>query len=205
VATFGFGRNHIRLTQVAHALDINDAFVVATMPGTVWEKEDFEYIQANKYKLREAHTGIYGSDAYNQMGRSIDSLVKHRPVTCTSNIIKMRRLLPDQASWRLLGESKTAAGKTLVRAYFADNNNIIRGFAIPMEPDKNLLVNLSSQQQWGGFYNLETIVLSDGNLPAHSGEKTLTLYAYSDSEICQGEKIELPDYKDLRKKSARPE
>ena len=120
----------------------------------------------------------------------------------------MRRLLPDQASYRLLGETKTAEGKSLSRAYFVDNSNVIRGFAVPMEPGKNLWMNLWADKQWGGFHNLESIYLDDVVLTASPAEKTLTLYAYNDSdkgrEICQGEEITLPDYKDLRKKSARP-
>jgi len=206
-SAFAYGRNHIRLTQVAHALDINDPFVVASMPGTVWEKSDFDFIQANKYKLKEAHIGIYASAQYQQLGKPIAALENRKPLACKTSIIKMRRLLPDQASWRLWGETKTEAGETLSHAWFVDNNNIIRGFAIPIEPTKNLLADLGSDKQWAGFLNLDTISLDGTTLAAGGDETSLTLYAYSDSDkkICQGEKIVLPEYKDLRKKSARAE
>ena len=204
-SAFAFGRNHIRLTQVAHALDINDPFVIASMPGTVWQKDDFDYVQAHKHKLREAHTGIYASAVYQSVGKDITTLPERRNAVCTSNIIKMRQLLPNQASWRLIGESKTAAGESLSQAWFVDNNNIIRGFAIAVEPGKNLLANLRADKQWAGFFNQEAIQLNTDVLAANVGEKALTLYAYNDNVICQGEKITLPDYRDLRKKSARSE
>lgn len=202
-SAFAFGRNHIRLTQVAHALDITDPFVIASMPGTVWQKDDFDYVQANKHRLREAHTGIYASTTYQQLGKSISSQPQQPNVECTNKIIKVRQLLPDQASWRLVGESNTAAGDSLSQAWFVDHNNIIRGFAIPVEPEKNLLANLIADKQWAGFFNQEAIQLDKDVLAADIGEKALTLYAYNDKSMCRGEKIILPDYRDLRKKSAK--
>jgi len=195
VSDFCYGRNHVRLTQVAHALDINDPFVVSALPGTAWEKVDFDFVQANKHFLKEAGTGIYGSDAYKHVGLSIDTLAGLVKTPCTTNIIKMRRLLPDQASYRLMGESESDHGKFFSRAYFVDEKNIIRGFAIPVQPDKNLIRSLFANPQWAGFVNLDT----------SQDQKSLQLYAYNDKSICQGEKIILPDYKDLRKKTARQE
>jgi hypothetical protein len=104
----------------------------------------------------------------------------------------MRRLLPDQAAYRLWGETQSDQGKVISRAYFVDEKNIIRGFAIPIEPGKNILTNLFINEQWAGFVNLDS----------STEQQSLALYAYSDSEICQGEKIELPGYAPPIKTSA---
>jgi len=193
VSTFGYGRNHWKLTQVAHALDINDPFVVSAMPGTIWEKQDFDYVQANKHKLQEVGAGIYGSKEYKNVGKPIKELGNLTDTSCKTTIIKMRRLLPDQAGYRLLGETLSDQGVVFSRAYFVDDKNMIRGFAIPMEPGKNILKNLWLNEQWGGFVNLDS----------SAEQQSLTLYAYSDSQICQGEKIELPDYLDLKRQDLR--
>jgi len=194
-SAFGYGRNHVKLTQVAHALDINDPFVVSAMPGTIWEKQDFDYVQANKHKLQEVSAGIYSSKQFKNVGKPISELTNLTNTTCRTTIIKMRRLLPDQAGYRLLGETLSDQGEIFSRAYFVDEKNIIRGFAIPMEPGKNILKNWWLNEQWAGFVNLDS----------STEQQSLTLYAYSDGQICQGEKIELPDYKDLRKNAARSE
>jgi len=104
--------------------------------------------------------------------------------SCNTTIIKMRRLLPHQAGYRLLGETQSNQGEIFSHAYFVDEKNIIRCFAIHMEPGKNILKNLSLNEQWAGFVNLDL----------STEQKSLTLYAYSDSKICQGEKIDLPEY-----------
>jgi hypothetical protein len=183
-SAFAYGRNHVRLTQVAYALDINDPFVVATMPGSSFAQVDFDAVQANKHFLQEVQAGIYGSEEYRHVGMSIDSLKDLAPVVCTTRLIKVRRLLPDQAAWRLWGESKTGAGGEISRMYFVDGNNIIRGYAIPVVPEKNILDNLSRPNQWVGFVNLDTSAEQD----------SLMLYGYNGHVLCEGERIELPPY-----------
>ena len=98
--------------------------------------------------------------------------------------------MPEQAGYRLFGETLSDHGNVFSRAYFVDDKNIIRGFAIPMEPNKNILRGLFVNEQWAGFVNLDS----------SEEQKALMLYAYSNNEMCQGEKIYLPEYKDIRKK-----
>jgi MFS family permease len=184
VSAFAYGRNHVRLTQVAYALNVDDPFVVATMPGSSFAQADFDAVQANKHFLQEAQAGIYGSEEYRHVGMSIDSLKDLASVACTTRLIKVRRLLPDQAAWRLWGESKTGVGGEVSRVYFVDEKNIIRGYAIPVVPEKNTLDNVFKPSQWVGFVNLD----------ASAEQDALTLYGYNNHVLCQGDRIALPAY-----------
>ena len=187
-SAFGFGRNHIKLTQVAHALDINDPFVVSSMPGTIWEKPDFEAIQANKHLLQQAQTGIYASDAYRHVGLPVSSLENLAEVVCQFEPGKLRKLLPDQAAWRIMGTS--TAGDTFSSAYFVDHDNIIRGFAIPVVAERNVLRNLFVPQPWAGFVNLEN----------SKNRTSVFVVAYNNRQRCTPVEIALPEYVTPRKK-----
>jgi hypothetical protein len=154
------------------------------MPGTLWEKQDFDYVQANKHKLQDAGAGVYGGDQFKQIGFSIESLKNLAPARCKTKVLKMRRLIPDQAAYRLLGETQSEQGKDFSRAYFVDEKNIIRGFAVPVEPNKNIVKGLFEEEPWAGFVNLDKSTI----------QNRITLYAYNNKQICEGDKLELPEY-----------
>lgn len=191
---FGYGRNHVRLNQVAYSLDIRDPFVVSAMPGTIWEKIDYETVQANKHKLRDEQAGIYSSAAWQTQGRSVYQLGLEQ-AACETTIVKQRRLLPDQPAYRLQGESRvTASGEKLTRVYFADSEGWIRGYGIPVLPSRNLHESYFLQSQWTGFANLEPSLQT----------QQLTVHPYNDRIICEGLAIDLPVYEAPRKKTTAP-
>lgn len=190
-SAFGFGRNHIRLNQVAYALDIRDPDVVSALPGTIWEKPDYDFVQANKHKLKENRLGIYNNQAYQQLGRPIMSVIEGRQSSaCTLKISKIRRLLPDQAAYKLTGSAQSGDGDILSRLYFTDSNGIVRGFAIPILPSRSLWQSLWQGKQWSGFINLDDA--GDG--------KILRAYAYNDKVLCEPQMVELPAYQPFIKK-----
>jgi len=190
-SAFGFGRNHVRLNQVAYALDIREPGVVSALPGTVWEKPDYDFVQANKHKLKERGAGIYSDPAYQQVGTSILALFENSKLDrCDLEVLKMRRLLPDQAAYKLTGSARSSEGRELSRVYFADRDGIIRGFAIPILPSRDLWQSLQQGKQWSGFVNL-----------GEGGEQQmLQAYAYGDGVICEPLTIELPAFQPFVKK-----
>lgn len=195
VSAFGFGRNHVRLNQVAYALDIQDSSVVSALPGTVWEKPDYDFVQANKYKLKERSIGIYSDATYRQVGTPISTLLENSKLdNCDVEILKMRRLLPGQAAYKLTGTARSSAGHRLSRVYFADHDGTIRGFAIPILSSRSLWESFQQGRQWSGFVNL------DG-----AGEKqALQAYAYGNGVICKPQGIELPAFQPFIKKEKSP-
>jgi hypothetical protein len=191
VSAFGFGRNHVRLNQVAYALDIREPGVVAALPGTIWEQQDYDFVQANKHKLKEQAIGIYSDPIYRQLGSSITSIAQARQIqACKIDILKMRRLLPDQAAYKLTGKANSHDGQKLSRVIFTDNEGIIRGFAIPIASSRDLWQSFREGNHWSGFVNLD-----------EAGEKQkLQAYAYGDGKICGPQSIELPIFQPFIKK-----
>jgi len=190
-SAFGYGRNHIRLNQVAYSLNIQDSFVVSALPGTLWEKPDYDFVQANKHKLKERDLGIYSDGAYQRVGTPISALVENNRLDhCEVEVLKMRRLLPDQAAYKLTGTARSSNGHKLSWVYFVDGQDIIRGFAIPILSSRDLWESFQQGKQWSGFVNLDDA----------SEQPTLQAYAYGDGVICEPQAIELPAFQPFIKK-----
>src|SRR5690606_26247737 len=194
MSAFGYGRNHIRLNQVAYALDMREPAVVSALPGTIWEKADYDFVQAHKHWLQTQGLGIYSDPMYRQVGVSVASVAAARNMqSCTLDVVKMRRLLPDQAAYKLTGEAQSDEGEKLSRVVFADSEGMIRGFAIPILASRDLWQSLREGKHWSGFVNLE----------AARDTQKLQAYAYNDRTICEPQAIELPAFQPFVKKEKK--
>lgn len=166
-------------------------------------KQDYDFVQAHKQELRKNSVGIYSSEAYLQLGKPISDL--HSAPTqaaCTTKVLKARRLLPDQAAYKLTGHTQTESGKTLSKVYFVDEAGVIRGFAIPIQSSRSLWQSLQQGDDWSGFVNLDTAA-DAGNLQS-SIQTSIQIYAYDDENLCAPQRVELPAYQPFVKKEKRP-
>lgn len=191
VSAFGYGRNHVRLNQVAYSLDMREPAVVSALPGTIWEQQDYDFVQANKQKLKERGIGIYSDAAYQHMGADISTLTENNVLDdCAVKLLKIRRLLPDQAAYKLTGTVRSSDGRTLSRMYFTDESGILRGFGIPVLSSRDLWESFRQGKQWSGFVNLDQA----------SEKESLQAYAYDNTTICKPQTIELPAFRPFIKK-----
>jgi len=192
--SFGHGRNHMRLTQVAYSVDVRDSFVIAAMPGTSMEKPAYEFIQANKHKLANKQIGVYASEAVQNIGKPINSLQLTKLEYCDNEIKKMRRLTAEQASYKVTGSSHHPKQGNLTHMYFTDGQGIIRGYGINVVAGESLWAHLLEEQHWAGFVNLE-------NADSDLSDQVVFLNAYDSSTICPAHKIMLPAYREHKKQN----
>lgn len=113
----------------------------------------------------------------------------------------MRRLLPEQAAYKLTGTTRSANGRTLSQVYFVDDAGVIRGFAIPIVPSRSLWDSITQGRQWSGFVNLDGAADTQ-NLRVYAYEKA---YGKADGKdvICEPLAISLPDHVELPAKKQK--
>ena len=182
-SAFGYGRNHYRLNQIAYGLEIKDPYVVVSMPGTIWQEQEYQFVSNNHYKLKEAGIGIYSDPHYQQVGRSIKAIsAGAQLLPCETRVLKVRHLQTAQAAYKITGQSRSAEGERLTRVLFTDKEGIVRGLALPVMSSKQLLQDLWQGKQWAGFVNME----------AASSQQEVLAYAYEGSRLCEATSIRLP-------------
>lgn len=141
--------NQRRLSQVAYALDIQDARATSEMPFAPLMAQSYREINERKGVLAEREIGIYNSQEHRVFAGK-DPLPEEE-ITCDYVDIQIKPVKDDQAARKITGQTINSDGSALSSILFLDSRKQAIGYGIPQVAGKALIEQLMTPRRWAGF------------------------------------------------------
>lgn len=177
------GQNHIRYSQVAYALDIDQPGVIVENPYSPWIEEAHAFISTHKQLLKRYKLGIYHDPGYQA---SVDlSQLPAETVDCSISKLQQKQFRRDTAAHQLVFriKEKSRFEPKSLRAVFIDHKGSPIGFARPVVRQLDERPKLFIEWVLGGMMRFDTpddrrvsVIVFDEKRKCDAGELVMQSY-----------------------------
>ncbi|MCB1616518.1 MAG: hypothetical protein KDI30_10930 [Pseudomonadales bacterium] len=175
------GQNHIRLSQIAYSLDVQQPGIVVENPYSAWVDDAFDFISRNKYHLKKWQLGIYSDEAYRVY--SDFSGLPQKTTDCQIEVRQIKKFKRDRNAYQLVfsvEKNNNFKNPQSLRAVFVNDQLKPLGYARPLNEAGVKQQILAPGQLIGGFLHI----------PPYSS-KTIRVFVFDTDYQCDAALLEM--------------